>query len=186
MNKTGTLLLLMIFLLAVNTDAQDKYFTREGNIEFFSSTPIEDIRAVNNKVTCVLDTLSGKMEFAVLMKAFRFKKALMEEHFNENFVESDKYPKAKFSGTVANIREVNFRKAGVYKVLVKGKLTIHGVTKDVEIPGTLEVLAEGVHGKAKFYLRPEDYDIKIPAINRANIAGKIEITVDIFLKPLKR
>src|SRR6476661_3108538 len=106
-----------------------KYYTKNGTISFFSSTSMEDIKADNSQVMSVLNTENGDMQFSVLVKSFHFQKALMEEHFNENYMESEKFPKASFKGTVADISKVNFSKDGVYNVNVSGDLTIHGVTK---------------------------------------------------------
>src|SRR5215210_2358697 len=128
------------FVLIVTTaHSQDRYFTKTGSIQFYSKAPLEDIEAKNKTVTAVLDTKSGAVQFSVPMKGFEFQKQLMQQHFNENYVESDKYPKADFKGTVVNNSAVNYLTDGTYNVTVKGKLTIHGVTNDVEAPGTIKV-----------------------------------------------
>jgi polyisoprenoid-binding protein YceI len=165
--------------------AQDKYFTKTGQISFYSSTPMEDIEAHNNQATSVLDAKTGKLEFALLMKAFKFQKALMEEHFNENYVESGKFPKAIFSGVITNLSGVDFKKDGTYKVNVKGNLTIHGVTKEVEVPATI-IVANGVlKANATFNVSPEDYKIEIPKLVREKIAKQIKITVNMDYQGLK-
>jgi hypothetical protein len=166
--------------------AQGKYFTRDGHIDFFSSTSVEDIIANNNKITCVLDSESGELEFAVLMKAFEFKKALMEEHFNENYVESEKFPKSNFTGKILNIEEVDFTTDGLFEVRVKGDLTIHGETNEVETEGVIEVKGEDLKAFAEFHVSPEDYNIEIPGVVRDKIAKELLITVDVLLKPFKR
>ncbi len=179
--------LTIIFLsLATFGFAQDKYFTRNGTITFFSSTPVEDIKAQNFGVTSVLDTKSGDMEFSLLMKSFEFKKALMQEHFNENYVESDKFPKASFKGKVQDISSVNFSKDGVYPVKVSGDMTIHGVTNPVTTDGTIEIKDGKVHANSKLMIKPEDYEIEIPSVVRDNIAQEMEVTVHTTLDPLKR
>lgn len=175
---------LVLFSSVLN--AQDKYFTRSAHIDFFSTTPVEDIKANNNSVTCVLDSETGAIEFAVLMKAFEFKKALMEEHFNENYVESEKFPKAKFVGSVVNVAEIDFSKEGSYPALVEGELTLHGVTQSVTSKGTIEVTGDAIIAKASFNLAPEDYDIKIPGVVRDKIAKEMLISVDAELKPFNR
>ncbi|MBC5772839.1 YceI family protein [Pontibacter sp. KCTC 32443] len=176
---------LLLVLLATAVQAQDKFFTKTGKISFFSSTPMEDIEAHNKTTTSVIDTKTGKLEFAVLMKAFQFEKALMEEHFNENYVESGKYPKASFSGAIANLSDVNFKKDGTYKVTVKGNLTLHGVTKAVEAPGTIIVKNGVVNAASTFNISPEDYKIAIPNLVREKIAKQIKVTVDMNYEPLK-
>ncbi len=184
---TRTLLTLaLVCLLALSQAlAQDKYFTKSGQITFFSGTPMENIEAKNSNATSVLDARSGKMEFAVLMKAFKFEKALMEEHFNENYVESGKYPKASFAGVISNIDEIDFKKDGTYKVKVKGNLTIHGVTKEIESPGTITVQNGVVKANSVFNVAPEDYKIEIPKLVRDKIAKQVKVTVNLDYQPLK-
>lgn len=161
-----------------------KYMTRTGKVSFFSGTSIENIEAFNNEAACVLDTKSGEVAFIVPIKSFKFEKGLMQEHFNENYMESDKFPKANFKGTVANITAVNFTKDGVYKVKVAGKLTMHGVTKDVSSEGTITVKSGAATVNSKFAVVPGDYGIKIPSMASSKIASKIEVTIDCLLKAL--
>lgn len=162
--------------------AQGKYFTRDCHIKFFSSTPVEDIEADNYKVTTVLDESTGKVEFSALMKSFEFEKALMEEHFNENYVESKTYPKAVFKGEIKDFKQGSY--GSKTDVLAAGSMTIHGVTKEVEIPGTMEFKDGKYHLMSKFMVKPEDYDIEIPNTVRDNIAKEMEVTVDGMLGPL--
>lgn len=165
--------------------AQDKYFTKSGKIIFHSKAALESIEASNKSVTCVLDTKTGNLQFAVLMKGFEFEKALMQEHFNENYVESHKYPKAEFKGQVINNTEINYSKDGEYKALVKGRLTIHGETKEVETNGTIVVKGNKLETDAVFNVELEDYRIEIPKIVKDNISRTVKITVDCILDPLK-
>ena len=167
-------------------NAQGKFFTRDGHIDFFSSTSVEDIKANNNKVTCVLDAETGDVEFAVLMKAFEFKKALMEEHFYENYVESEKYPKSKFKGKILNINEIDFTKDGSFPADVRGDLTIHGETHEVEVKGTIEIKGEDIRVLSEFHVSPEQFNIEIPGVVREKIAKELLITVDVLLKPFNR
>jgi polyisoprenoid-binding protein YceI len=185
--KRTLLTLVLIFTAALSTVfAQDKYFTKSGQIHFFSSTPMEDIEANNGNVTSVIDAKTGKIEFAALMKAFKFKKALMEEHFNENYVESSKFPKTSFAGTITNLSDVNFQKDGTYKTNVKGNLTLHGVTKEVESPATITVQGGAVKGSSTFNVAPEDYKIEIPKLVREKIAKQIKITINSNYQPLNK
>lgn len=174
-----------LFLLATSGLSAQKFFTRGGNISFFSATPIEKIEAVNDKATCVVDTESGQMEFAVLIKAFAFEKALMQEHFNENYLESGKFPKATFKGSVDNLKSINLAKDGDYPVTVKGNLTIHGVTNAVETTGTFSVKNGKLAAVSSFEVLTQDYDIEIPAIVRDKIAKSIRIDIAVDLEPLK-
>ncbi len=170
----------------LTTVAQNQFYTRSGNATFFSSTPVEDIKAVNRGAVCVLDVSSGAVEVSMLNKSFEFKKALMQEHFNENYMESNTYPKSAFKGKVTDISSVDVNKDGVYTVTVKGDLTIHGVTKSVEVPGTIEVSGENLRAETQFMVTPEDYDIKIPGMVRDNIAKEMEVTIELDLQPLKK
>lgn len=186
MKKLILLSLSLVVFAAVNVQAQ-KYFTRNGHIWFFSHAPAEDIEAHNYQANSILDASSGEMVFSVLMKGFEFEKALMQEHFNEKYVHSSEFPKAQFQGKVVDISKVDFKKPGVYDVVVKGDLTIHGVTKAVESPGTLEVTKDGkVLGKAKFPVTVADYDIEVPAVVRENIAKVVDVNVDMNYEPYNK
>ncbi len=172
---------ILIFVLAImmtlNLFAQ-KYITQTGNIRFFSKTPVEHIEAFNNQVSGVLNTDNGEMAFSLLMKAFNFEKALMQEHFNEKYVESSKYPKATFKGKI-----VNFNKNSItdkpLTVNVKGVLTMHGVSKDIEVKGSLQKANKGnISGKSVFTVNLKDFNIKVPSAVRKNIDDNIEINVN--------
>lgn len=165
-----------LVLLSTIANAQ-KIYTKNGRIAFFSKTQLEDISADNNQVMSVLNTQTGELQFSVLVKNFHFKKALMQEHFNDSYLESDKFPKASFKGTIKNISTVHFKTDAAYPVAVTGDLTIHGVTKSITTPGTLTVKGGKISGSAKFNVRPSDYNISIPKVVRNNIAETIEITV---------
>ncbi len=153
------------------------YMTRNGRISFFSATDKETINAANNQVYAVIDAGKNNIAFALLMKSFQFEKELMQEHFNENYAESDKFPKASFNGSYSG--DVNVAKDGVYKVMVTGNLTIHNVTKPVEEPATLEVKNNTITGKAQFKIKPEEYAISIPSLVREKIAK--EMTIDVMV-----
>jgi hypothetical protein len=174
MKRLSLLSLFLIFLLTANGQ---KYITKNGYIGFFSHTPLEDIKADNNQAASIFDTSTGEIVFQVLIRSFRFEKALMEEHFNENYLESDKFPRSTFAGRIINLSEVDFSKNGVYDVTVEGDLTIHGVTKKVSATGTVEITSGGINANSKFMIVPEDYNIKIPNVVRNNISKTIEVTV---------
>lgn len=158
-----------------------KYMTRTGKVTFFSSTPLENIEAFNNEVASVVDAKSGDVVFQVPIKSFKFEKALMQEHFNENYMESDKYPKAEFKGKIADVSGVNFAKDGTYNVKTNGKLTIHGVTKDVSLPGTITVKGNSITASSKFSVHTADYNINVPKVVEGKIAKSIEVTVNSVL-----
>lgn len=163
-----------------------KYFTRDGKISFYSDTPIEKIEAHNPKATCILDTESGRMEFAVLVKAFQFEKALMQEHFNENYMESSTFPKSIFKGQIKDTTQVDFSQDGTYEVTVEGELTIRGIARTVSTPGQIIVAGEQISASAKFETKPEDHGIKIPSVVRKNIAEVVHVDVQVTLTPFKR
>ena len=185
MFKKNLIALTALFLFTTALQAQDRYFTKTGKIDFYSKAPMEDIVAKNKTVTAVLDTKSGAMQFEVQMKGFEFEKKLMQEHFNENYVESSKYPKAGFKGAVVNNSAVNYTKAGTYNVTVKGKMTIHGVTKDVEAPGTIKVDGGKIDAASTFNIQLSDYNISIPSVVKDKVSNNIKITVDTKLEPFK-
>lgn len=162
-----------------------KHMTRTGHIWFYSHTPVEDIEAHNNQVNSVIDAESGEMVFAVLMKGFQFEKALMQEHFNEKYVESSKFPKASFKGKITNLDEIDFSQDGTYKAKVTGQLTIHGVTNDIETEGEIKVEGGKVSATALFQTAVKDYDIKIPKVVEDNIAKIIDIHVEMAYEPLE-
>lgn len=175
-------LLILLFAVTFTSEAQ-KFLTKTGTIQFYSETPMEKIEAVNKQVNAALDYSTGDFIFRVLMKSFEFPKALMQEHFNENYVESDKFPDAKFIGKVMNIKDVKIDKDGIYPVTVEGNLTLHGVTKPVSAKGTFEIKQGKITGKSKFNLQISDYNISIPSAVIKNIAKSIEITIDVNLAP---
>ena len=176
---------LFLTLFFTGLEAQ-KFFTRDGVIHFTSEAPLEKIEAKNNNVASVLDTETGKLEFAVLIKAFQFEKALMQEHFNENYMESSKYPKAVFKGQIDNFKDIDFLNSGKQEVTVSGNMSIHGVTNEISVTGILDVQDENIHAKSTFTVAVADYDIEIPKVVRDNIAKEVEIVVDMDYKPFNQ
>ena len=180
--KMWTLIFFCILFAAMDGHAQ-KFITKTGKINFYSTAALEDINATNKSAIAVLDSQTGELQFAALIKGFDFKKALMQEHFNKNFLESDTYPKAEFKGTIGNNSTVNYTTNGSYTVTAKGKLTIHGITKDVEIPGKLVVKDGKINASSTFNIAVADYNITIPKIYQDNIAKSIKVVVDCMLEP---
>lgn len=154
-----------------------KFTRKNGSISFFSKSPLEDITAKNNEVTSVINQQTGEIQFSVLIRSFRFKKSLMEQHFNENYLESDKFPKALFKGRMDDISTVNFGADGTYPVTVSGELTIHGVTNKVSSKGEILVKNAVVSAQSHFNITLADYKISIPAVVKNNIAKTIAVNV---------
>lgn len=172
-------------LLIIQTAAgQGRYMTKEGMIRFYSHTIIEDITATNEKVAAIIDGEKAAVAIIVPMNEFQFEKKLMQEHFNENYVESEKYPKATFSGLISGMVEADYQTPGEYQVQVSGEMTIHGITRRISTDGSIEIRQSEIIAKTKFLLNPEDYGIRIPKLIRNNIAEKMEITAELVCDPM--
>lgn len=154
--------------------------TRTGRISFnaTAANSPEKIEAVNNEVASIMDGKSGDLVFQAPVKSFKFERALMQEHFNEKYMQSDKFPKAEFKGTVTDIHKVNFAKDGTYEAIASGKLTIHGVTKEVKVPGTITVKGNTATLKTKFSVKLADYDITVPGMVADKLAKEAVIALD--------
>lgn len=173
------LFFLLAFFFFIKLSAQSQvYYTKNGNISFFSKSVLQDIEADNNQVISVLNTQSGAIQFSLLNNAFQFEKAKMQEDFNENYIESNRYPRSTFKGIITNISGVDFQKDGSYNVNVNGDLSIHGVTKSISIPATIIVKNGNISAKATFNVLVKDYKIDIPTIVSKKIAENIRIKVD--------
>jgi polyisoprenoid-binding protein YceI len=183
--KSITLTLAALFLILISSYGQ-RFITKNGHIWFHSEAPLETIEAHNKQVNAALDIETGDFVFKVLMKSFIFEKALMQEHFNENYVESDKYPNATFKGKVTNVKDIDFTKEGSYDANIEGQLTIHNETNDVQATGTFTVKPDMIQGMSKFSVAIADYKISIPGAVAGKIADVVDIHVDIKLKELIR
>ena len=181
MKRLSVLLFLMIIVTAANAQ---KFMTKNGYIGFFSHTPMEDIKGDNNQVASVLDITTGELVFQVLIKSFHFDRALMEEHFNENYMESDKFPKSSFKGKITNLSSVNFAKNGTYDVTIDGDLSIRDATNKITTNGKIEIQNGELVATSKFNISPEDYKITIPSVVKDKINKNLEVTVSIKYSPL--
>lgn len=171
------LVLLLVTQLYVCT--AQKYQAEQGSVVFYSDALLEDISATNTKASSILNLENNDIVFSVTIRDFQFEKKLMQEHFNEKYMESEKFPKATFSGKLVNF---DASQSVIQTVKAKGKLTIHGVTKEVEITGTAQA-GEKIALKSKFMVVLADYKIKIPQLVWQNIAEQVEVTVDFTYKP---
>ena len=169
--------LVSLVFIALSTRSQDRLLTRSGFISFYSDAPLEKIEANTRTAASVLDKKTGQVEFSVLIKSFSFRKALMQEHFNENYLESDKFPKSVFIGRIDDISKVDFDKDAEYAVTVTGQLTIHGVTRTVTAPAILSVKNRVTIANATFNISLADYKISIPSLVKDKISETVKISV---------
>jgi polyisoprenoid-binding protein YceI len=161
--------------------AQGRYSTKTGEINFEASVPsFEEVRAKNNNVSAIVNSETGEFAALALIKGFRFKVALMEEHFNENYIESSKFPKATFKGKIVDF-EFSKLSESSKEYTIAGTITMHGVEKQVELPATIAILDNAISVKLRFTLRPEDFNIEIPSIVSSKIAEEIAVIANYSL-----
>lgn len=158
-------------------NAQDLWFTRTGNISFHAGTSLEDIDGINNEVASLLNAKTGDIAFTVLVKSFHFTRSLMEEHFNENYMESTKFPKSTFNGRISDPGKVNFSKDGTYPVNIEGDLSIHGITKKINTPATIKVTGGKINAMSTFTVLMSDYNIAIPGVVADKISKEAKVEV---------
>ncbi|QOD61774.1 YceI family protein [Polaribacter haliotis] len=173
------ILILIVFFISFSFFSQDKYYTKSGEITFESSVPsFEEVKAENTKVTAILKN-NGEIAVLALTKGFRFKISLMEEHFNENYIESDKFPKAKFTGEIINFDANSINIDNNYQI--KGNITLHGIEHEVIIKANIKKSANVITLVSNFKLKPEDFNIKIPNIVRKKIAQEVDVYLNFQL-----
>lgn len=170
------LLLMGILLATVTVKAQGIYISRNTTISFYSSAPIEDIKAESKTAVSAMNSQTGEIFFKVLINSFQFRKSLMQEHFNEDYLQSDKYPTAEFKGKIV---KGNFdpAKSGTYQTEVQGTLTIHNVAKQYTVPATFDVSRRRIDSKSVFYVKLADHGIRIPRLLTENLADSVQVTV---------
>lgn len=157
--------------------AQKILVDKQGTAHFFSEAPLEDIEATNKKAVGALNLQEGTVAVSMMIKSFKFDKSLMEEHFNENYLESEKYPKASFTGKIQDFSSVDFTQPGTFTARADGTLSIHGVKKPLESEVTFRVNADTLVATTKFQVVLEDHKIKIPKLVIKNIAEVIDVDV---------
>jgi hypothetical protein len=167
-----------VFLLSLSFKSSDslKWKTQKGEVSFFSSAPIEDIDAVSSRLVGIIDPETNRYAFAVAINSFEFKNKLMQKHFNEDYMESEKYPKAQFIGKMS--KPLFAAKDTSYSVTVPGKLTIHGVEKERNIEVLITVAGSKLNVKSDFSVSLEDHNIKIPKMFVKNIAEVIAVKIN--------
>lgn len=176
-------LIITLFLTTISISAfsQTKLSTSSGHIKFFSSTPAEDIEANNFKVSSVIKPEMESIVFSVPMQSFEFEKALMQKHYNsKKFLDTKSFPKSKFKGTITNISEIDFDKDGTYEAIVKGYLTIHGVTKEITEKFTITVKDNTITGMTEFNIVLADYGIIFKSGKPStNISKTVKVTANL-------
>lgn len=169
-------LILILLITSVSVFGQGKFIAKNAYISFYSSTPMEDILGESNEVVTILDSSNGKVVFQALMTTFHFKRALMEEHFNENYMESTKFPKGKFDGKIVDFKP-EMLTSPASNIQITGQLSLHGVEKTITVPGTIGLENGKLVATSKFEVVPEDYGIEIPSLVRDKIGKQMDITV---------
>jgi len=177
--KTKIIIAFFLFVMLPALSAQEKLITKTGHVWFYSHAPIEDIEAHSHQVAAIILTAKGTIAVMIPIMSFEFKKTLMQEHFNENYMQSGKYPKATFTGGINNLSEINTSKNGIYKTTVEGNLTIHNVTNHVKMVGTVEVKDGKYNIKPNFKVLLKDYNIAVESRFTNNISSTIDINVDL-------
>ena len=178
--RTSIVILAIGWLLVIPELAfSQKYIAKEATISFFSEAPLEDIEAINTKATSLVDLATGEIVFSVPIREFQFKKSLMKQHFNENYMDSEVYPKSTFKGKIEGYQLTD----GQYSSKAKGDLFIHGVTNSVSVDGTVKLSGDELTITANFPVMLEDYNIKIPKILFSNIAESVDVKIEFIYRP---
>lgn len=172
---------ILLILAAFGASAQ-KLKSSESYIRFYSDAPMEDIEAVNENATSIIDMENKTLVFVVPITSFEFDKSLMQEHFNENYLESDKYPKAIFKGKIESWNG----EEGENDAIAKGEFEIHGEKQQVEVSGKIIKNGDQLKVSAVFVIRLEDYKIKIPKAVFYNIAEEVEVTIKFDYQPYEK
>lgn len=181
MSKTHALLGLLL-AASMSSFAQTKMLTKTGKITFEASVPaFEEVKAKNESATVVLNATTGEIASLALVKGFRFKTALMEEHFNENYMESDTYPKATFKGKIENF-DVSKLTSTAQTFTIKGKMEMHGKSKDISIPASIKKTGDAIDIDSSFTLNTDDYGIDIPSVVSKKVSKKVAVKLDATLK----
>jgi len=180
---------ILLFYLIIEVQhiaySQSKYYTRTGRILFYSKASIEDITAVNNQASCIYETKTNRLIANVLISAFEFEKSLMQKHFNENYLESEKFPKATFKGKLNDLHGINF--VGTWSKIIEfeGDLSIHGITKQMKSNANIQFSNGVMSVSTEFYILLNDFNIKVPSTVINNISEKILVKVNFKLNELK-
>ncbi len=183
MMKIVITVVLMFF--GLNAVHAQKYITKTGEIEIFSETSLFTIEAVNNSVASILNTDNGEIVVSTLVRSFDFEEALVEEHFNENYMESHKYPKASFKGIISDWNKVDISKDGTYNLTVKGDLTLHGTTVKLSEPVKIAIKKDKIIGNTTFIVSLKAHGIQVEESYKDRIKDEVELKVHFEYSPHK-
>mgnify|MGYP003975198315 CR=1 FL=1 len=174
---------ILLFLLCSLQLSAQQYLSKEGYVRFFSEAPMENIEAENHQVAGVIDLRSGEFAFRLKIEDFQFENALMQEHFNENYLESDLYPLSTFTGMIEGLGDLDL--SYQQEVEVTGEMLMHGVKHILTLNSTVSLKAEKLKLTADFPIRLADYQIDIPKLVFYNIAEVLDVSIQMSLSKLK-
>ncbi len=178
-------IILLAFVIATaNIASAQIYIAKSCEISFFSSSPLENIEAINKNTKPIINTATGDVQMKIAITGFVFEKPLMQEHFNENYLESDKFPSAIFKGKINE--KIDWTKDGEHKVTITGTFEIHGVKKERTIDGVVKIKGQEITISSKFNIHIADYNIKVPSLYVKNIAEDVEVKINSVLEPYKK
>lgn len=171
-------ILIALTLPSLSALQAQKYYTKNANLYFNASSPATKIEATNKAGTFVLDSKTGVVAVSLLVKGFTFSQSLMQQHFNESYIESDKYPKAEYKGTITNNADIKYSTNGIYNAKLSGKLTMHGITNEINNTAVITVANGVVTATTSFTTTADAYKINIPAASKQSIGKTITITAN--------
>ena len=175
---------ILFFLIAVAVSSQTIYSVEKGDVTFYSYAPLEDIKAESKQVNGLINTLTGEIAFIIPMRSFHFPKSLMEEHFNEKYIESEKFPQASYKGKINE--KIDFSATGVFQLTTSGILSLHGKEKEINEKGTIEISKEKITLTTEFNVAISDFNIKIPQLLFNNVADTVQVKLKANYVPYKK
>ncbi|MBL7884308.1 MAG: YceI family protein [Bacteroidia bacterium] len=178
------LLFTLVIIALSNSVGAQIYLAKSCEITFFSAAPIENIEAINKSTKPIINTTTGDVQMKIVISGFMFEKPLMQEHFNENYMESEKFPNAIYKGKINE--KIDWTKDGDHKVTITGTFDIHGVKKDRTIDGIIKIKGQEVNISSNFKIHIADYNIKVPSLYIKNIAEDVDVKLNATLEPLKK
>ena len=178
----GIISILLLIFVSLTLHSQGKYYTEKGFARFFSVAPLENIEATNDELKAVINLANGELLFVLPVQSFVFEKDLMRRHFNEQYLETNLFPEARFIGKIVDFNPIISFYEVSRVVTVRGELTIHGVTRKITEQATLQYSQTRLLGESKFKVKVKDYDIKIPRLLVRNIAEVVEVTLKVDLE----